>query len=199
MSNQFVFNAVPRTESGKGGSRRLRRESMIPAVLYGGHAAAELLQFEHNEVTKRLADDAVYSHILTLNIGGRQESAILKAMQRHPSRPIILHMDFQRVSADDKIRVHVPLHFRNEASCVGVKKGGAVMHGMVEVEVICLPAHLPESIEVDLAQMEIGQSLHLSDLKIPSGVQIIALAHGADHDLTVVSVQKIGGGAEEAE
>ncbi|HLF97119.1 MAG TPA: 50S ribosomal protein L25/general stress protein Ctc [Methylococcaceae bacterium] len=199
MSGEFVFEAESRTEAGKGGARRLRRASKVPAVLYGGHGAPEMLQLDHNTVLKSLENEAVYSHVLTIRVGGRDESAILKALQRHPSRPMIAHMDFQRVSATDKIRVHVPLHFINEATCVGVKKGGVVMHGMVEVEVVCLPGQLPEFIEVDLANVDLGQAVHLSELAVPAGVQLHALMQGVEHDLSVAMVQKIGAGAEGAE
>jgi large subunit ribosomal protein L25 len=192
MSGEFVINAEPRSEAGKGGARRLRRSSKVPAVLYGGHGAPEMLQLDHHAVLKSLENETVYSHILTIRVAGREERAILKALQRHPSRPIVMHMDFQRVSATDKIRVHIPLHFINEASCVGVKKGGVVMHGMVEVEVVCLPGQLPEFIEVDLAEIDLGQTVHLSDLTVPAGVQIHALMQGVEHDLSVAVVQKIG-------
>lgn len=199
MSGEFIFEAESRTEAGKGGARRLRRASKVPAVLYGGHGEPELLQFDHNSVLKQLENEAVYSHVLTIRVGGREESAILKALQRHPSRPIIAHMDFQRVSATDRIRVHVPLHFINETTCVGVKKGGVVMHGMVEVEVVCLPGQLPEYIEVDLAQIDLGQTVHLTDLSVPAGVQIHSLMQGVEHNLPVAVVQKMGAGAEGAE
>jgi large subunit ribosomal protein L25 len=199
MSGEFVFDAESRSEAGKGGARRLRRASKVPAVLYGGHGEPQMLQLDHHTVLKSLENEAVYSHILTIRVGGREESAILKALQRHPSRPIVMHMDFQRVSATDKIRVHVPLHFINEATCVGVKKGGVVMHGMVEVEVVCLPGQLPEFIEVDLAKVDLGQTVHLSDLSVPAGVQIHSLMQGVEHDSPVAVVQKIGGGAEGAE
>lgn len=199
MSGEFVFDAESRSEAGKGGARRLRRASKVPAVLYGGHNAPQMLQLDHNTVLKSLENEAVYSHILTIRVGGREENAILKALQRHPSRPIIMHIDFQRVSATDKIRVHVPLHFVNEASSIGVKKGGVVMHGMMEVEVVCLPGQLPEFIEVDLAKVDVGQTVHLSDLSVPAGVQIHALMQGVEHDSPVAVVQKIGAGAEGVE
>lgn len=199
MSGEFILDAESRSEAGKGGARRLRRASKVPAVLYGGHGAPERLQLDHNTVLKTLENEAVYSHVLTIRVGGREESAILKALQHHPSRPTIMHMDFQRVSATDKIRVHVPLHFINEAICAGVKKGGVVMHGMVEVEVACLPGQLPEFIEVDLAKVDLGQTVHLSDLTVPAGVQIHALMQGVEHDSPVAVVQKIGAGAEGAE
>jgi large subunit ribosomal protein L25 len=126
---------------------------------------------------------------LTIQLPGREEKAILKALQRHPSRPVVTHMDFQRVSATEKVRVHVPLHFLNEGTCPGVKKGGIVSHSLMDVEVSCLPGNLPEFLEVDLAAMELGQILHLSDIKVPENVDIIALSHGPEHDLQVVAIQ----------
>jgi len=188
MVGSFEFDAELRTKTGKGDARRTRREGKVPAILYGGNAEPVQLNLNHNQVSKRLENEAVYSHILTLKFEGREEKAILKAMQRHPARPIIMHMDFQRVDEKPKLRVHVPLHFTNQETSVGVKKGGVVTHALVEVEVDCLPQHLPEFIEVDLANLDVGGSIHLSDIKIPAGVEIHALMQGADHDLLVAAI-----------
>ncbi|WP_045225226.1 50S ribosomal protein L25/general stress protein Ctc [Methyloterricola oryzae] len=188
MVGSFEFDAELRTKTGKGDARRTRREGKVPAILYGGSAEPVQLNLNHNQVSKRLENEAVYSHILTLKFEGREEKAILKAMQRHPARPIIMHMDFQRVDEKAKLRVHVPLHFTNQETSVGVKKGGVVTHALVEVEVDCLPQHLPEFIEVDLANLDVGGSIHLSDLKVPAGVEIHALMQGADHDLLVAAI-----------
>lgn len=198
MSGSFVFEAERRSGQGKGDSRRLRRSNQVPAVIYGGHAEPAHIALEHHKVLKNLENDAVYSHILTVRVDGKDETAILKALQRHPSRPIVMHMDFQRVSASDKIRVHVPLHFVNANISVGVKKGGVVTHSMVDVEVVCLPHQLPDFIEVDLAGVDIGQIVHLSDLKVPGGVQIFALTHGAEHDHPVAVIQHTPGADAEA-
>jgi large subunit ribosomal protein L25 len=138
---------------------------------------------------KGLENEAIYSHVLTVKVDDREEKAILKGLQRHPSKPIILHVDFQRVSGGEKIRVHVPLRFINQDSSVGVKKGGVVTHNLVDVEVACTPDRLPEYIEVDLAGVDIGQSVHLSDLQVAEGVEILALAQGAEHDLSVAAIQ----------
>ncbi|MGX2041974.1 50S ribosomal protein L25/general stress protein Ctc [Methylocaldum sp. MU1018] len=189
MVGSFVFEAVSRANTGKGDARRLRRAGKVPAVLYGGAADPVGLVLEHNKVVKSLENEAVYSHVLTVKVDGREERAILKGLQRHPSRPVIMHMDFQRVSGAEKIRVHVPLHFINQDIAIGVKKGGVVTHNLVDVEVACMPDRLPEYIEVDLAQVDVGQSVHLSDLKVPEGVEILALAHGAEHDLPVAAMQ----------
>jgi large subunit ribosomal protein L25 len=190
MASSFVFEAEARARTGRGDARRLRQTGKVPAILYGGGQCPAGLVLDHNKVLKSLENEAVYSHVLTLNIDGKEEKAILKDLQRHPSRPVIMHMDFQRVSAAEKIRVHVPLHFINQDISVGVKRGGVVAHNMVDVEVICLPEHLPEFLEVDLAQVDVGQSVHLSELKVPEGVDIVALLHGgAEHDLSVAVIR----------
>lgn len=187
MVGSFEFEAELRNQLGKGASRRLRHAGKVPAVLYGGGEPVSLL-LEHHKVVKSLENEATYSHVLTIRFDGREESAILKAVQRHPAKPIVMHMDFLRVNAADKIRVHVPLHFINQESSVGVKRGGVVSHSMVDVEVDCFSKDLPEYIEVDLAQLDIGDIVHLSDLKLPAGVEIHALTQGAGHDLPVASV-----------
>ncbi|QJD30746.1 50S ribosomal protein L25/general stress protein Ctc [Methylococcus geothermalis] len=188
MVGSFEFEAELRHQLGKGASRRLRHAGKVPAVLYGGGGEPVPLLLEHHKVVKSLENEATYSHVLTIRFDGREESAILKAVQRHPAKPIVMHMDFLRVNAADKIRVHVPLHFINQESSVGVKRGGVVSHSMVDVEVHCFSKDLPEYIEVDLAQLDIGDIVHLSDLKLPAGVEIHALTQGAGHDLPVVSV-----------
>lgn len=189
MAGSYILEAAVRNAPGRGGARRLRREGKIPAILYGGAGEPLELVFDHNKINKALEDEATYSHILTIRYDGKEETAILKAMQRHPSRPVILHMDFQRVSESQKIRVHVPLHFINQDTSVGVKKGGVVTHAMTEVEVTCLPARLPEYIEVDLAKIDVGMTIHLSDLKLPPGVESVELLHGPGHDQSVAAIQ----------
>lgn len=188
MSNVFEFVAEARTGNGKTASRAMRRGGNIPAVVYG-HGEPQMLSLNHNEVVKHLAHEEVYSHILDLTIDGKTEKAILKGVQRHPAKVRVLHLDFLRIDLNDTIKVHVPLHFINEHSGVGGKKGGVATHTRTDVEVSCLPAYLPEFIEVDLAHLDIGQSIHLSELKMPANVQIVELTHGADHDLAVVSMQ----------
>jgi len=198
MAGSYVFDAELRKDLGRGHSRRLRVEGKIPAVLYGGAAEPVGITLDHNKVNKALEDEATYSHILTLRIDGKEETAILKDMQRHPSRPIILHMDFQRVSESQKIKVHVPLHFLNQETSVGAKKGGVINHAMVDVEVVCLPARLPEFIAIDMAKLDIGQSVHLSDIKVPPGVQIVELLHGEGHDQIVAAIHAPRVSGEEA-
>lgn len=192
MTDAFVVNAEVRTDKGKGASRRLRRlENLVPAIIYGGDKEPVSLTLKHNEIIKSLESEAFYSHILTINIAGKEESAILKDLQRHPARDEIMHADFLRVSKNQPINVHVPLHFTNEEACVGVKmEGGAISHQASDVEITCLPGDLPEFIEVDMSEVHIESIIHLSDLVLPKGVTVAALQHGEDHDLPVAAVHK---------
>ncbi|MCG5499919.1 50S ribosomal protein L25/general stress protein Ctc [Ectothiorhodospira lacustris] len=202
MSVNFELQAEPRADQGKGASRRLRRAGKLPAIVYGAGKEPVAVTLDHNTVWLSLAHEAFYSHILTLKVNGKSERVILRDLQRHPVKQMVLHMDLQRVTEDQALKVHVPLHFINEESCVGVKTGGGMLsHQAVEVEVECLPKDLPEFIEVDVADLNVGDSLHLSQIRLPEGVSIVALAQGPDHDLSVVSVLKTRGGsaAEESE
>ena len=185
----FTLNAKARTDLGKGASRRLRRNAdLVPAIVYGGDKAPQNVALEARELKKALENEVFYSHVISLSIDGKKEDVLLKALQRHPAKPMIMHADFLRVVAGHEVTVHVPLHFVNEDSCAGVKKGGIISHTMTEVEVHCLPKDLPEFIEVDMAAVELDQIIHLTDLKLPKGVAITALAQGTDHDLPVANV-----------
>ena len=188
----FVLNAKNRNEVGKGASRRLRRLAKeVPAIVYGGKNAPQKIALTHNELSLALNNEAFYSHILTLNIDDKSEDVILKDIQRHPAKPIILHVDFLRVSKTQKLTTRIPLHFINEEACVGVKiEGGIIAHTMTDLEIECLPADLPEYIEIDMTDISIGQIIHISDLAIPNGVESIALQHGEEHDLPVATVNK---------
>ncbi|ARU29045.1 50S ribosomal protein L25/general stress protein Ctc [Cellvibrio sp. PSBB006] len=199
MSEDFVLDAQARDDLGKGASRRLRRlEGLVPGIVYGGSKNPVNISINHKDLIKHLENEAFYSHIISLNIAGKAEDVILKDLQRHPSKTQVLHADFLRVSKSTKLHTNVPLHFINEATSKGVKlQGGKVVHNLVQLEVSCLPANLPEFIEVDLGEMEVGQILHISDLKLPKGVTSVALSHGADHDLAVVTMLKPKGGADE--
>ena len=188
MSDVFEFVAESRAGTGIGAAKTLRRQGKIPAIIYGGTKEPEKLTLDHNDVLKHLDHEAVYSHILEVKIDGKTEKAILKDIQRHPAKPRVLHMDFLRVSANEKIRVKVPLHFINEEVSIGGKKGGVATHTLVDVEVACLPGALPEYIEVDLAGIDIGESVHLTDIKMPEDVEIVTLLQEGDHDLTVVTM-----------
>ena len=199
MAISFELTAEPRTDMGKGASRRLRRDGKVPAIIYGGNKDPEAVTLSHNELLRNLAHEAFYSHILTVKSAGTETSAILRDLQRHPSKPVILHADLQRVSATESLRTHVPLHFRGEDVAPGVKAGGLVSHELTDVQVECLPKNLPEFIEVDISGLDIGDSIHLSGLAMPAGVELVELARGEDHDLAVVSIHAKRGGGEEAE
>ncbi|MGZ5577056.1 MAG: 50S ribosomal protein L25/general stress protein Ctc [Methylobacter sp.] len=188
MSNVFEFVAESRGQSGKSAAKRARRTGNVPAVIYGGHGEPQMLLLSHNEVIKHLAHEAVYSHVLDINVDGKTEKAVLKGVQRHPAKFQVLHMDFLRVTMSEALKVHVPLHFVNELTSVGGKKGGIVAHAMIDVEVSCLPTALPDYIEVDLAGLDIGESVHLSDIVLPAGIEIVALAQGPEHDHPVASM-----------
>lgn len=182
----YAFNAEIRTDSGKGASRRLRREGKVPAVLYGAGKDAVSLTLEHDKVNNAADHESFYSHILTLTIGGEKVEAIVKDMQRHPYKPKLVHLDFQRVDAKQQLVTNVPLHFLNEEEAQ--KAGGVVVHHLNEVEISVLPKHLPEYIEVDLGGMDVGDNVHLTDLKLPEGVTLVELTKGDDHDQVVITV-----------
>ncbi len=199
MSTDFTLQATGREETGKGASRRLRRlAGEIPAIVYGGKKGPAQIKLIQKDVAKSLQNEAFYSHIIGLEIDGKSEDVILKDMQRHPAKNVIMHMDFLRVSKDTKLQTKVPLHFINEAICVGVKLGGGIVaHSMTELDIMCLPKDLPEYLEVDMTDVDLGQTLHISDIKLPKGVESVALSHGADHDLPIAAVNKPKGVAVE--
>ncbi|SDS90706.1 LSU ribosomal protein L25P [Halopseudomonas xinjiangensis] len=186
----FTLTAIARDDLGKGASRRLRRNAdMVPAIVYGGEKAPQSVSLEARELNKALENEAFYSHIISLSVDGKKEDVLLKALQRHPSKPRVMHADFLRVVAGHQVTVQVPLHFMNQEICVGVKQGGGIIsHTMTEVEIACLPKDLPEFIEVDMAKVGLNDIVHLSDLKLPKGVTIPSLAQGPDHDLPVANV-----------
>jgi large subunit ribosomal protein L25 len=188
MAMTFELNAESRTDTGKGASRRLRRDGKVPAIMYGGGKDPESLTLSHNEVIRNLEQEAFYSHILSIKVGGGETRAILRDMQRHPSKPVILHMDLQRVSESEKLKTNVPLHFIGEDAAPGIKAGGLVSHDLTEVAIECLPKHLPEFIEVDISALDIGDSIHLTGLTVPEGVTLTELARGEDRDHGVVSI-----------
>ena len=187
MTN-FALNAEARSDLGKGASRRLRRNAnLVPAVIYGGDKAPLSISLLAKDLAKLLENEASYSHVIALNVGGSIETVLIKALQRHPSKGFVVHADFLRAVVDHKLTTSVPLHFINVETAPAVKlQGGEVSHTISEVEVSCLPQNLPEFIEVDLAKVEIGQTVHLSDLTVPAGVELVALAHG--NDLAVANI-----------
>jgi len=188
MSSNFTVTAQLRTDMGKGASRRLRHANKVPAIVYGGDKEPTLITLAHNEMIHSLDDEAFFSHILSLNLDGKTEQVILKDLQRHPAKELIMHVDFQRIVAGTALHVNVPLHFINENVAPGVKQGGNVSHLKTELEISCLPQDLPEYIEVDIASLDVGESLHLSDIVLPTGVTILELAQGEVHDSPVVSI-----------
>jgi len=197
--SDFVLQAEARSEQGKGASRRLRRTGKVPAVMYGAGKDPVMLSLDHNILVHQLENEAFFSSILTVKYGKDEDQAILKDLQRHPSKPYILHMDLQRVSATEAIRVHVPLHFVNEDKCPGVKAGGVITHNLTEVEVSCLPKNLPEYIELDLGTLELDTTVHLTDIKLPEGVELVELMHGEGHDQAVVGIHMPRAAKEEVE
>lgn len=189
MTDNFELNAVIRPDVGKGASRRLRRDDKVPAIVYGAHAAPQNISLEHNKINRALENEAFYTKILTLNVDGKPEKVVLKSLQRHPYKPRIAHVDFQRISATEKIIMRIPLHFMGADVAPGVKQaGGIVSHLMSQVEVRCLPADLPEFIEVDLSKLELNQTIHLSNLVLPKNVEIIALTHKEDKPVATVYI-----------
>jgi len=200
MSKKFVIEASSRADLGKGASRRLRRlNDAIPAIIFGGDKAPASISLDHGKLLHTVENEAFFTSILTLNVDGVPENVIIKDLQRHPAKPRILHADFQRVSADHVLHVKVPLHFINEATALGVKQGGGkVQHQMTELEISCLPKDLPEFIEVDVKNLNVGDTLHIADLTLPAGVTSIALTHGESGNLAVVSISVIKGSEEAA-
>ena len=188
MSIDFNIDAEPRTDEGKGASRRLRRSGRIPAILYGGDQQPQSISLDHNKIFHDLCEETFYSHILNLQLEGKTQKVILRDVQRHPAKAIVLHVDFQRIDGKQTLNIHVPLHFIGDDLCPGVKmEGGQVSHQIIEVEITCLPKDIPEFIEVDMTQLKIGDSIHLSDLKLPEGVILTALTHGEGHDQQVAN------------
>jgi large subunit ribosomal protein L25 len=186
MKTSFELTAEFRETQGKGASRRLRHEGKVPAILYGGHSDARALTVSHQKLAVMLENERFYSTILSLKVGDQTQAAILKDVQRHPFKNAILHIDFQRVEENEKIRISIPLHFKGAALSPGVKtQGGIVSHMRNEVEVSCLPKDLPEFVEVDISGLSLNESIHLSQLKIPDGVQLLDLAK---EDSAVVAI-----------
>jgi large subunit ribosomal protein L25 len=185
MSSEFSLNAERREGKGKGASRRLLRAGRLPAILYGGGQEATAISLGQNEILRNLENEAFFSHVLTIHLGGRQEKAVLRDMQRHPAKPVILHLDLQRVNEDEAVHMRVPLHFVGEGVAPGIKlQGGVASHLLTEVEVECLPSALPEYIDVDMSSLGLNESLRVSDLTLPEGVSLLEV----DLDAMVVSI-----------
>jgi large subunit ribosomal protein L25 len=191
MKEAFVVEAEVRSAHGKGASRRLRHEGKVPAIIYGGKGEPQSIQVSLNELMKSLKIEAFYSHILTVKIGGGSEQAVLKDLHRHPVRGDVMHMDLQRVLADQLLRMHVPLHFKGAEIAPGIKTGGGIIeHHLIQVEVECLPKHLPEFIEVDLSALNVNEAVHLSQLKLSEGVTLVELKHNNDVSVAAVHLPR---------
>ena len=180
MKVSFDIKAEPRQDAGKGASRRLRHAGKVPAILYGGTEPPANILFDHTELALHLEHESFYSHILKLHIDGKEQQAILKDLQRHPAKRQIMHADFQRVVAGTRLRMTVPLHFRGEEQAPGSKAGGVPTHIENNVDIVCLPEHLPEYIEVDVSEFGMDVVVQLSDLVLPEGVELVELTAGRD-------------------
>jgi len=192
MKTSFELVAEFREDQGKGASRRLRHLGKVPAILYGGRRDARTLMLDHTKLARLMDDERFYSTILSLRVGDQTQAAVLKDVHRHPYKNQIMHVDFQRVLEDEKIKMIVPLHFKGGAEAIGVKsQGGVLSHVRNDVEVTCLPKDLPEFIEVDVSALEINQVLQLSDLKLPAGVEIVELLAGRDKPVASIHMPRV--------
>ena len=191
---QIEFKATKRVEQGTGASRRLRRAGQLPGIIYGGTQDAKAITLDHNELFHLLRRDVFHSSVLSANVDGKKEAVILRAAQWHPYKPQVLHLDFQRVSATEKVTLKVPLHFINGENSPAVKLASQIIsHVITEIEVACLPKDLPEHLEIDLGHLEADQAVHISEIKLPEGVEII---HHGEDDAIAITV-KTGGGEDE--
>ena len=187
--NEFEVRAEARDALGKGAMRRLRRTGGVPGVMYGGNDAVVTLTMRDNELRKQTANEAFFSHILTVSVAGKKTQAVVKAMQRNPATYEITHVDFLRINAKEELTMRVPLHFINEEDAPGRKAGGVFSHLLNDLEITCLPSNLPEYIAVDLGALEIGDNVHLSHLVLPDDVSMAHEIVDADHDHTVAMLQ----------
>ncbi len=186
--SEFTLNAQARSDLGKGASRRLRRNAdLVPAVIYGGDSEPTSISLQNREVTKLLLNDAAFSSILVLNVDGKKENVLIKDLQRHPAKGFAMHADFIRIVAGQKLTTIIPVVLLNEENCVGVKMGGGdIFRLATEIEVTCLPQDLPESIEVDMLEVDLNETVHLADIKAPKGVEFTALEQ--DNNIAVATV-----------
>jgi large subunit ribosomal protein L25 len=187
----FELAGEPRAQLGRTDSRRLRKAGKVPAIMYGGGEGPEALVLDHNALKNQMSREAFYTSILTLKIGAKEQQVVVKSVERHPARPLIMHLDFQRVREDVELTITVRIHFTGEAESKGVKdQGGVVEHLMTDVEVRCLPRYLPEYLTLDVAELELNQIYHLSDIKLPEGVTLVALAGGHDHPVVAINLPR---------
>jgi len=189
MAEKFDLVAEYREDKGKGASRRLRHEGKVPAIIYGAGRPPRSLSFDHNKVLRQLENESFYSSVLNIKVGEKSQAAIVKDIQRHPARPIVMHIDLQRVVEDQVIKMNVPIHFVGGEEAVGVKQGGgSVSHLRTDVEVVCLPKDLPEYFEVDISGLDLDEMMYLSDLTVPEGVEIPELAQDVEQVQAIVSI-----------
>jgi large subunit ribosomal protein L25 len=186
--HSFELHAVSRTDIGKGASRRLRHAGKLPAIIYGAGQTPQSVTFEHKDVRKATENEAFFSHILSIHLDGKVHNAVIKDMQRHPYKPIIMHMDLLRINMNEVMTMNVPLHFSGADSAPGFKEGGTVSYLETSVEISCLPAKLPEYISVDISDLALNHMVHLSDLVLPEGVTLTELEGDDKNDLPVVHI-----------
>ncbi len=202
MTVEMTLDAQPRTETGRGAMRRLRQQRRVPGVVYGAGKESQPVALESDQLYRLLQEESFFSTILTVNVGSAQEQAIVKDLQRHPYKPLVQHIDLQRVRSDQPIAVHVPIQIEGEEVAPGVRRGGVLHHDMLDLEVVCLPKDLPPFIRVDASRLNVGQAVHLSDLELPEGVEPAMLQQGGDPNAPVVSIQATrktrGASAEES-
>ena len=189
--NHFELNAVDRSadQQGKGASRRLRKQNLVPAIIYGGNEEPTSISIKINELVKSLEFEAFFSHILTINVDGVEHQAVIKDLQRHPAKGFPMHADFQRVVKGQKINMNVPVHFSGREEAPGTKAGGVLSTLVTDIEIVCIPSQLPEYLEIDVSGMEIGDLFRLSDITLPEGVVIAELELEDGHDRTIVNMQ----------
>jgi large subunit ribosomal protein L25 len=199
--SDYILKASVRNDLGKGASRRLRRANQqVPAVVYGGEKGAQSISVEKTAFYKAIEDVSFFSSVIKLMIDGKEEQVVVRDLQRHPFKPLLTHADFLRVDATHEITMSVPLHVTGEENCVGIKDQGGELHVLAnDVAISCLPKDLPDFIEVDIAAVELGTTLHLSDLSLPAGVTSVDLSHGEEHDNAVLSITKVKVRSEEDE
>ncbi|SEK57734.1 50S ribosomal protein L25/general stress protein Ctc [Halomonas daqiaonensis] len=190
--SDYTLNASVRNDLGKGASRRLRRANeQVPAIIYGGEQAPQPIAVDKTSFYKALEDEAFFSSLINLQVDGKAQQVVVRDLQRHPYKPLITHADFLRVDATHEITMRVPLHVEGEDKCTGIKDEGGELHVLAnDVEISCLPKDLPDFLEIDITEVALGTTLHLSDLTVPAGVTIVALTHGEDHDNAILSISK---------
>ena len=195
MASNFALSARNRNMLGKAEVRRMRRlNGEVPAVIYGGKIDPQSISLVHKDVMKALENASLYAHIINLKIDGKDEEVVIKDIQRHPAKATVLHMDFLRINKSTYISIKIPLHFVNEDRCVGVRKqGGTISRTISELEVKCLPKDIPKCIEVDVSNIAVGETLHISNINLPRGVESVVLSQGPEYDLPVAVVNKSKG------